>query len=83
MRVRAVLCSFARARPKGPVVVGILCGVAAYSTNGISNWLVDLKWAWTFSLLHGGARAWETPAGLFDPDASARVSGCDETVCLK
>ncbi|KAJ1625443.1 hypothetical protein T492DRAFT_843955 [Pavlovales sp. CCMP2436] len=38
----------------GPMLVGVLCGVAAYTTNGASNWLIELKWEWTFALLHNG-----------------------------
>ncbi|KAG8470049.1 hypothetical protein KFE25_006504 [Diacronema lutheri] len=37
-----------------PLLIGLAVGIAAWSSNASSNWLIDLKWAWTFGLLHDG-----------------------------
>lgn len=37
-----------------PIVVGVGTGAAAFASNAAADWLIDLKWEWTFALLHGG-----------------------------
>lgn len=37
-----------------PFLVGVAVGTSAYVSNALTDVLIDVKWRWTFALLHGG-----------------------------